>query len=368
MSRRRIHACASCVARTWLLERLAGHLDAVRAQIFDVLALSDRDLIAAVAGRRRDQLINEYERLKTRALLERFTASGLRLICRCDARYPGQLCSTPAPPAVLHVAGDLERFCEFATADPVAIVGSRRASPYGLDVARSLGRGLAAAGIPVVSGMAFGIDSAAHTGALDAPGETIAVLPGGADRAYPPAKRALYRRVRHSGAVISELPPAASVRRWMFPARNRLIAGLSRMTVVVEAAERSGALITADQAQEFDRVVGAVPGRITSSQAAGPHRLLASGATLVAGAQDVLDALFGAGARSAPASPSASARRSRLDPQLEQLLVAIGTGHDTVASLARVGLSAGDGLAGLSELELAGYVRREPGCRYRVLP
>jgi DNA processing protein len=363
VSARRLHACASCLARTWLLGRLAGHLDAVRGQILDALALSDGELIAAVAGKRHDRVSAEYHRLKARSLRERYTAGGLSLICRCDSLYPDQLGSVPAAPAVLHVAGDLQRFCELTASDPVAIVGSRRASTYGLEVARSLGRGLAATGIPVVSGMAFGIDSAAHAGALDAPGETIAVLPGGADRAYPPAKRALYGRVRESGALVSELPPSASVRRWMFLARNRVIAALSAMTVVVEAGERSGSLVTAHQAGELGRVVGAVPGRITSSQAVGPHRLLAGGAKLVGGAQDVLDALFGSGARSAP-----TRQRSRLDAQLERLLTAISSGHDTLAALTRAGFDAADCLAGVSALELAGYVRRESGGRYFVGP
>jgi DNA processing protein len=363
MSQRRVRACASCLARTWLLDRLAGHLDAVRGQIFDALALSDRDLIAAVAGKRRDAVSAEYNRVRSRALRERFTAGGLRLMCRCDSAYPRQLLSMPAPPAVLHIAGDVTRFRELVDAEPVAIVGSRRASSYGLEVARSLGSRLAVAGLPVLSGMAFGIDSAAHVGALEAPGDTIAVLPGGADRAYPPAKRALYRRIRETGAVVSELPPSASVRRWMFLARNRVIAALSAMTVVVEAGEQSGALVTAAQAEELGRVVGAVPGRVTSPYAAGPHLLLARGATVVAGAQDVLDALFGPGARLAPTH-----ERPRLDPQLERLLAAISGGLDTVAALARAGFDAGDGIAGLSALELAGVVRREPGGRYSVLP
>ncbi len=128
---------------------------------------------------------------------------------------------------MLHVGGGLERFLEVASSDPVAIVGARRASGYGLEVARSLGRGLASAGVPVVSGMAIGIDSAAHAGALDGEGPTVAVLPGGAEQPYPPGKRSLYNRIREAGAVVSELPPGTAVRRWMFPARNRIIAGLS---------------------------------------------------------------------------------------------------------------------------------------------
>jgi DNA processing protein len=242
-------------------------------------------------------------------------------------------------------------------------VGARHASDYGLEMARSLGRGLAAAEVPVVSGLALGIDSAAHAGALEAHGPTIAVLPGGADRPYPRTKRALSERIRASGSVISELPQSVAVRRWMFPARNRIIAGLSAMTVVVEAGERSGALITARRGEELGRPVGAVPGRVTSPLAAGPHRLLSDGAELVRGAQDVLDALFGPGAREAPAPV-----RPQLDTDLRSLLTAIGCGQDTGAALAHAGLDPGEGLAALSALELAGYVRREAGGRYVVLP
>jgi DNA processing protein len=261
------------------------------------------------------------------------------------------------------VAGGLECFDELVDAEPIAVVGARSATAYGVEVARSLGRGLAAAGLPVVSGMAAGIDAAAHAGALEAPGPTVAVLPGGADRPYPRAKRALYQRICAGGTAISELPPSVPVRRWMFPARNRIIAGLSAMTVVVEASAHSGALLTAAHADELTRPVGAVPGPITSPLTAGTHRLIADGATLIRSAQDVLDALFGAGARAAPA-----VTRPRLDPELERLLTAVRRGHDTVAGLVRAGFSAADGLAALSALELGGYVRRVAGGRYVALP
>jgi DNA processing protein len=149
----------------------------------------------------------------------------------------------------------------------------------------------------------------------------------------------------------------------MFPARNRIIAGLSAATIVVEARERSGALLTSARAIELGRPVGAVPGRVTSPLAAGPHRLLAAGATIVRGPQDVLDLLFGRGVREAPRRSSAA-----LTSELQSVLQAIGDGHDTIAGLARAGLEADQGLAALSALELAGYVRREAGGRYRVVP
>jgi DNA processing protein len=211
--------------------------------------------------------------------------------------------------------------------------------------------------------MATGIDTAAHQGALAAAPATVAVLPGGADRPYPPSARLLHRRIREGGAVVSELPPATPVRRWMFPARNRIIAALSAMTVVVEAREGSGALLTARAACELGRPLGAVPGRISSPLAAGPHQLLRSGAQLVAGPQDVLDGLFGVGARTAVPARS----QTGLAPDLRRLLDALAEGHDTAAALSAAGLPGDRGLAALASLELAGQIRREPGGRFSVL-
>ena len=181
----------------------------------------------------------------------------------------------------------------------MAIVGARAASPYGAAVARSLAHGLGARGRRRGQRDGHGIDSAAHAGALDAGGATVAVLPGPADRPYPPGRRALHRRLIAAGAAVSELPPGATVRRWMFPARNRIIAALSAMTVVVEAGERSGALLTAGFAAELGRPVGAVPGRSPRRWPPGPMGCSPAERPSSAGAQDVLDALFGAGTRMA---------------------------------------------------------------------
>ena len=292
---------------------------------------------------------------------DRARRSGLELICRCDAGFPECLRALESPPAVLHVAGGLDRLLGWLAADPVAIVGSRHASGYGMELAKGIARDLARAGVPVVSGMALGIDSAAHAGAITAGGTTIAVLPAGAQRAYPPAKRALHAQITASGAAVSELPGDATVWRWMFPARNRLIAALSVLTIVVEAGDQSGALVTAAFAGALGRPVGAVPGRVTSQQSNGTNGLLARGATLIRGAQDVLDLLYGAGSQVVPA-----AVRPRLDRELETLLEAIAAGHDTAGALERAGFPPEQGLAALASLELAGYVRREAGGRYAV--
>lgn len=356
-------ACRRCLARSWLLGRLAGHLDRVRDRLEPLLELEDDELIAAVAGRQRDQVLREHAAFDPEAARARCAAAGLEQICRCEPAYPAVLSELAAPPAVLHVAGGLERFVVLSAQDSVAIVGARRASPYGLGVARSLARGLGSAGVTVVSGMALGIDAAAHQGALDAESATIAVLPAGAGRPYPASGRALHRRIQALGAVVSELAPGVPVRRWMFPARNRIIAGLSAMTVVIQARRGSGALLTARCAADLGRAVGAVPGQITSPLASGPHALLRSEAQLVAGPQDVLDGLFGAGARRVP-----ELQKPSLAPDLQALFDAIAEGHDTRAAFERAGLDPDRGLAALASLELAGRVRREAGGRFSAQP
>ena len=360
---KRNRACDVCLARPWLLGALSGHLDRQRAKIDDLLALSNEELIAALAGALREELERQLEHFDAQSVRWRALDAGLELICRHDPRYPGRLADLANAPAVLHVAGGLDRFLQLAGADPVAVVGARRASPYGTDVAQSLSRTLAGAGVPVVSGLAFGIDSAAHTGALACDGPTVAVLPGPADAPYPRARRGLYRKLLVAGVAVSELPPGIPIRRWMFPARNRIIAALASITVVVEAGARSGALLTAACARELGRPVGAVPGRVTSSQAIGPNRLLAEGARVIRDAQDVLDALFGAGVRVASRET-----RPKLDAGESALLRAIAEGQDTAAALSRAGIAPHRGLAALASLELSGYIRRGPGGRFAVVP
>jgi DNA processing protein len=342
---------------------MAGHLDHARARIAAVLELDEDELIAALGGDLGGDLLRERDSVDPKRQRDRCSEAGLQLVCRCDPAYPVRLRDLPAPPRVLHVVGGLDRFLELAVRDPVAIVGSRAASSYGTGVARSLGAALGRAGVTVVSGMAHGIDSAAHAGALDAQAPTIAVLPGPADRPYPASRRGLHRRVVATGAAVSELPPDSPVRRWMFPARNRIIAALAAMTVVVEAGERSGSLVTAGFAQQLARPVGAVPGQITRPQAAGSNALLAGGATVVRGPQDVLDALFGVGVRAA-----ANDDRPDLTDELALLLAGLADGHGTSTALVRAGYEPEEGLAALASLELAGYVRREGGGRYAVIP
>jgi DNA processing protein len=206
----------------------------------------------------------------------------------------------------------------------------------------------------VVSGLAFGIDGCAHRGALET-GRTIAVLGSGPDVAYPATHRSLWRQICERGVVISELPPGATPWRWTFPARNRIMAALAGMTVVVEAAARSGSLITADLAADLGREIGAVPGPVTSRASAAPNNLLAGGACLVRDARDVLDAMLG------PGSEAVDRTGPPLEPALATILAAVEAGEascDAVA--AAIGLPASGVAGALAQLELLGYVACSP--------
>ena len=193
--------------------------------------------------------------------------------CRHDGRFPeGFADGADAPVAVIGRGGGIP-LAEINLANSVTVVGARKATGYGLEVAASIGRDVAAAGLNVVSGMALGIDGAVHRGALER-GPTVAVLGCGADRPYPVSHTRLYRQILERGLILSEMPPGSDAWRWSFPARNRIMAALSGMTVVVEAAWRSGSLITAEMASDAGREVGAVPGQVTAGAAAGTNELI----------------------------------------------------------------------------------------------
>lgn len=357
-------ACAACLRRTHLLALLAPHVERERhrRRLGGLLTLTEDELLAAVAGARRgwfEAALKRFDAVGARADAAR---RGLLVICRHADAYPAPLLEGVEAPAVLHVAGDLAALPR-GTAPAVAIVGARRATPYGLEVARALGRGLAAAGLPVVSGMALGIDSAAHAGALEVGGPTLAVLAGGADAPYPRSKAALYRRIASTPGccVVSEMPPGFVPFKWGFPARNRVICGLADVTIVVEAAERSGSLITAEMAQEAGRLVAAVPGAVTNPMAAGTNALLRDGAELVRNAQDALDSLLGPGTRLARGT---APDPGHLAPGLRALLDRLGPRPATSTALLRPGEDADAVVSGLVELELGGFVRRVPGGAY----
>jgi DNA processing protein len=353
-------ACDACLRRSALIGMLAPRIASAledRRRVPEVLALPDADLIDALGGGSAGQTRAALRRFDAAAARRRIGRAGLFAACRHDHAYPAPLAPLADAPAVLYGAGSERRFAELLAAPAVAVVGTRRASAYALEVARDLARGLSAAGVTVVSGMALGIDAAAHRGALAAGGRTIAVLASGADRPSPLTNRLLYARIREAGCVIAELPPGAEPRRWTFPARNRIMAALAQLTVVVEGAERSGSLITARFAQDLGREVGAVPGRVTSRAAAGSNGLLFDGAHVVRDAGDVLDLVFGAGGWDAAAprpDPAAG-----LEPPLRSVLDAIEAGAAPEAAIAAGNLGPAEGRAALGRLELLGLVTRD---------
>jgi DNA processing protein len=277
-----------------------------------------------------------------------------RISCvgRRDLAFPPLLAAIHDPPPQLFLRGTAE--AEVLSRPAVALVGARSCSSYGRSVARSLARDVAAAGLVVVSGMARGIDGEAHRGALDAGGVTVAVLGCGVDRDYPAAHAELARRICETGGlVISEYEAGVEPAPWRFPARNRIIAGLCRATVVIEARERSGALITADFALEEGREVLAVPGEITSTLSAGTNALLRLGATPVTGAADVLEA-YGL--------EPANSEVVEVGSVALAILARLGEGAFTADELVRAsGIDAGESAAALMELELAGRVALEDG-------
>lgn len=276
-----------------------------------------------------------------------------------DDGYPAQLRElTDAPP--LHLRGAVLR--EDALA--VAIVGSRRATPYGLLVAETLARDLAARGVAIVSGLARGIDTAAHRGALAASGRTIAVLGCGLDRVYPPENRALAEEIVAHGALVSQFPPGTPPLARHFPARNRLIAGLALGAVVVEAAESSGALITAGLAGDLGRLVFAVPGRITAETSRGTHGLIRDGATLVRDWNDIVDELPTAWRACVRA---ADETRPDAPPPGDEGIVLSVLGEEPLPIehlIAVAGLGPGRTSAALVGLEVKGWARQVPGPRY----
>lgn len=293
-----------------------------------------------------------------------------------DAAYPARLLNTADPPTLLYLTGPTAPGADVAASrhalfdgPALAVVGSRNPTPQGELNARAFSRSLAASGMTIVSGLAMGVDTAAHEGALEGPGRTIAIVGTGADRVYPRRNRDLAHRIAQQGVIVSEYPIGTPPLPPNFPRRNRIISALSSGTLVVEAALGSGSLITARYALEQGREVFAIPGSIHSPQARGCHALIRQGAKLVESAQDILEelpALPGLVRQVAQEPHDSAANRgsSGGDPLLDAL------GHDPAsldALLARTGMDAATLQARLLELELQGQVARLPGGLFQRL-
>jgi DNA processing protein len=286
--------------------------------------------------------------------------NGIAILTQADPRYPRSLREIPDPPGVLFVRGDILP----TDALSVAIVGSRHATPYGLAQAERLAAGLARAGLTIVSGLARGIDGAAHRATLAAGGRTLAILGGGILQLYPPEHAPLADEVAKSGAVISEAPPRMIPMGGAFPQRNRIITGMSLGTIVVEASDRSGALISARHAMEQGREVFAVPGRVDNRMARGCHRLIRDGARLVETVDDVLEEL---GPLVAPAIKQtgeeirhpAELQLNEIEQQVLQVIDGDATSIDAI--IGRSGLPTHQVLATISVLEVRRVIRRLSG-------
>jgi DNA processing protein len=324
--------------------------------------------LAAIEGLQRDAIdgiVGFSQWAEVDGDLERIRSAGITLVRYTDANYPARLRTIADPPLLLYVKGDLTGADDKA----VAIVGSRSASDYGRRVARDLARGLASFGFTVVSGMARGIDGMAHETALNYRGRTIAVLGSGVERAYPPEHDKLYQRIVEQGAVISELPMGTKPMAFNFPARNRLISGLSLGVVVVEATEKSGSLNTASLAIDQGREVFAVPGEAGSSRSRGSHRLIRQGAKLVESVDDIIEEIApqlarptgGAGktaVRQLPQNSNAAVQKVFALLQERSLQIDEIIEHSGLVSAQVLGI--------LLDLELQGYLRQLPGKIYTV--
>lgn len=317
------------------------------------------DLATLLSIRRSDAAIVRNPALLP-PLLRQGRALAAEAIVLGDPDYPPRLAAISDPPLALFARGRRD----LAATDSIAVVGSRRASPYGENAARRLAAGLASRGITVVSGMARGVDATAHVAALGAGGPTLAVLGTGLDLVYPPEHRDLRDRIAAEGLLLSEFPPGAPPLREHFPIRNRIIAGLSLGVLVIEAGEKSGSLITARLAAEEGREVFAVPGSIFSRNSVGVHRLIQDGAKLAGSVEDIIEEIGELAAARAPAAP----KRAPVEPELARILAALSPDDGVALDVAAAQL--GVGVAWLAPrllaLELAGEVRALPGTRYII--
>jgi DNA processing protein len=355
------------IADAWLALAMVDGLQARRALELATAfggpkAVLDADARTLRAANLADDVIASLRGAHGRAAAERETASrhDVGVVTLADDAYPTRLRAIADPPLALFVRGALDADDTLA----VAIVGSRRAGEYGRGVAAEIGRGLGQAGITVVSGLAAGIDGSAHRGALESGGRTIAVMATGIDRVYPSWHASLARDVAARGALVTEFRRGTPPLQFHFPQRNRIISGLAVGTVVVEAAERSGSLITAEYAMEQGREVLAVPGPIGTPHHRGCHRLIQQGATLVTSVDDVVEALAPA-LCARVAAARAAAEEAHLSAVERAVLGALGEGGAHVDAVVTASARpAGEVLETLLALELRGLVAQRPGMRF----
>jgi DNA processing protein len=351
-------SCQRCARRRWLFATLSARLDLCArdpVRFWRLLELTDANLIDAIGGRRRTALHAAYRQFDPEDI---DSCEDVESVCRHHRAYPLSLRGNPLAPHVLSLRGGLGRFTEMLDKTVVAIVGTRRATDYGMGTARDLARGLATSGVVVASGLSEGIPVAAHSGALEAHGATFTVMAAGLDRCSPAWCRALYGRVIAGGCAISEAPAGLPSRYWGVLARARTLALLAQLVIVVEAEERPWELACAQVAQALGKPVAAVPGRLSSYASRGTNSLLMSGAQLIRGPQDALDLLYGVGTRKAP-EPAIE-----IEPRLRSVFERVGAGENTMEKLTAHGDKPDNIALALVELELQGLLIRGDGGRY----
>lgn len=336
--------------------RLVRHFGSARRALG-----APRPAFEAVAGRaaaasRTDTAV----RREVESLLRTAARAGVRVRSWNDPSYPARLKQLADPPPVLFSSGR----DDLLDAGGVAVVGARRASVRACDVAHRLGRALARVGTPVLSGLALGIDGAAHRGTLDGGGDTVAVLGSGIDVPYPRSHERLFAEVGDRGLLVSEFAPGTSATPWAFPRRNRIMAALADAVVVVAAGRRSGALITVDHALDLGRDVWAVPGPFDAAGHAGSNRLLADGAKALVSIEDFCEAYRRSDTRGGAEAARPSSRGA--GPREVEVLALLADGALTLDEVVDgLSIDAGVALAVLTTLELHGEVVRLPGARYR---
>ncbi|MBI5888032.1 MAG: DNA-protecting protein DprA [Deltaproteobacteria bacterium] len=332
-----------------LLENSGGPEELFKKKDFGKKAGLPEDVCASIAG------FNEWDAVSGE--LKFAQKHGVKILTMDDAAYPAQLKEIYDPPALLYVKGAMY---DYKAVPAVAVVGTRHPTHYGLKMSEVIGRDLAGMGVAVISGMARGCDTAAHKGALSVDGMTAAVLGTGIDEVYPKENKRLYEEIAEKGVLISEFPMGAKPQPYNFPQRNRIISGLSKAVCVVEAPSRSGALMTARLALDYNREVVAVPGPVTSPKSAGTNKLIKDGAPLVENAQDIMNAL---GLLISSRATPGGAPEAKGDERL--VLAALGGEAVHIDEvMAKTGLAATKAMSLLLEMELKGLIKQMPGMQF----
>ena len=364
-------ACEACLRRSWLLAQLSVVLDyraADEERLLALLDLSDEQLIQALAGRRKPALRRAYEAALPGAGT---LPDGTQTVCPHGRRYPERLRGVASAPRALHLSGPVDRMASLLARPTIAIVGTRQASDYGMVMARELARALARSGVTIVAAFAEGIARAVCAGLVEAREPALVAAAGGVDICRPARQRAVWQALRERSCLLSELPRDVRGRRWCEPARERIVAGLCDLMVLVEAGEAYSELRAARMADRFGKPLGALPGRLTSRPSQGTNELLARGARLIRGPEDVLELLAlpaWVSASRGPRTTWSGSVEKKLESRLRVVLDRVGAGEDTLASLTANGSDPSAMMAALGELELLGVLRRGDAGRYVPRP